>query len=94
VRLQQDDSYAWDHGDYAAEIDNNWVGFVGPACRTSASTAPARRRDRIRPGANSGQETVPEQSAHNPGPWSTRPTSSRPPLYIAGLHDDYLPTVG
>jgi hypothetical protein len=25
-----DDQYAWDHGDYAAEINTNYVGFVGP----------------------------------------------------------------
>ncbi len=28
-----DNGFAWDHGDYAAEIDNNWVGFVGPGVR-------------------------------------------------------------
>ena len=25
-----DDGYAWDHGDYAAEIDSNYIGLAGP----------------------------------------------------------------
>src|SRR6202034_4242342 len=28
-----DDGYAWDHGDYAAEIDSNYIGFAGPGVR-------------------------------------------------------------
>lgn len=28
-----DPTYAWDHGDNAPEITNNWVGFVGPGVR-------------------------------------------------------------
>ena len=28
--VTQNTGFAWDHGDYAAEINNNWVGLVGP----------------------------------------------------------------
>ena len=28
-----DDGYAWDHGDYAAEINSNYIGFAGPGVR-------------------------------------------------------------
>jgi hypothetical protein len=28
--VTQNSGFAWDHGDYAAEIDTNYVGFVGP----------------------------------------------------------------
>ncbi len=31
--VQQDTGYAWDHGDYAAEINTNYAGFVGPGVR-------------------------------------------------------------
>ena len=28
--VTQNTGFAWDHGDYAAEINNNWAGIVGP----------------------------------------------------------------
>jgi hypothetical protein len=28
--VTQNTGFAWDHGDYAAEIDTNWLGIVGP----------------------------------------------------------------
>ena len=34
--VDQDTSFAWDHGDYAAEIDTNYVGFAGPGWQTWA----------------------------------------------------------
>jgi hypothetical protein len=82
-----DDEYAWDHGDYAAEIDTNYVGFVGPGVAhlgldgSNASEGPNSA------GPNSGQETVPEENTK--GPW-TDETDIRPTLmYLTGLRDDY-----
>ena len=33
--------FAYNHGDYAAEIDTNYVGLAGPGSRTLAWTASA-----------------------------------------------------
>ena len=44
-----DDGYAWDHGDYAAEIDSNYIGLAGPGCCPSGLTAQDRPTARARP---------------------------------------------
>ncbi len=33
--------FAWDHGDYAAEINTNYVGFVGPGVKNLGLDGPA-----------------------------------------------------
>ena len=89
--VQQNTGFAWDHGDYAAEINNNWVGYAGPDVRRP-------RRRRLGPaggpssaGARSGQETVPQQSAGDPGPWVDETDIQPTMLFLAGLHDSYAP---
>ena len=79
--------FAYNHGDYAAEIDTNYVGLAGPGSRTLAWTDPRPTRARVRPGANSGQVTVP--ASHTTGPWVDE-TDIRPTvMYLLGLKDDY-----
>jgi hypothetical protein len=85
--VTQNTGFAYDHGDYAAEINTNFLGLVGPGVKrlgldgTGAADGPSSA------GPNSGQVTVP--GSHTRGPWvdetDVRPTT----LYLTGLQDDY-----
>ena len=85
--VTQNTGFAYDHGDYAAEIDTNWLGLIGPGVEhlgldgTGAADGPSSA------GANSGQVTVP--GSDTTGPWVDE-TDVRPTLmYLTGLRDDY-----
>ena len=81
------DAYAWDHGDYAAEINTNWVGFVGPGVKNLGLDGPAANEGPNSAGANSGQTVVADY--HFRGPWVDE-TDIRPTImYLTGLRDDY-----
>jgi hypothetical protein len=85
--VQQETGYAWDHGDYAAEINTNYVGFVGPGVKHLGLDGPTASQGPSSAGANSGQIEVSDQ--HLPGPWVDE-TDIRPTLmYLTGLRDDY-----
>jgi hypothetical protein len=79
--------FAWDHGDYAAEINTNYVGFAGPGVQQLGLDGPAADAGTTSSGPNSGQIVVAQD--HFPGPWvdevDIRPTL----LYLAGISDDY-----
>ena len=47
--VTQNPGFAYDHGDYAAEINTNYVGFAGPGVKHAASTGPARPTARTPP---------------------------------------------
>jgi hypothetical protein len=84
---QQETGFAWDHGDYAAEIDTNYVAFAGPGVRHLGLDGSPAAAGPSSAGPDSGQITVPEEGTT--GPW-TDETDIRPTLlYLAGLHDDY-----
>jgi len=85
--VTQNTGFGYDHGDYAAEIDTNYIGMAGPGVRhlgldgTPAGAGPNSA------GPDSGQITVPDE--HTTGPW-TDETDIRPTImYLAGLRDDY-----
>jgi hypothetical protein len=83
----QSSGYAYDHGDYAAEINTNYAAFAGPGVRTLGLDGPAADQGPSSAGPDSGQITVPQQ--HLPGTWVDE-TDIRPTLlYLAGLRDDY-----
>ena len=85
--VQQETGFAWDHGDYAAEINTNYVGFVGPGVKHLGLDGPTASQGPSSAGANSGQIEVSDQ--HLPGPWVDE-TDIRPTLmYLTGLRDDY-----
>jgi hypothetical protein len=85
----QDDEFAWDHGDYAAEINTNYVGFVGPGVRQLGLDGPTPSQGPNSAGANSGLTVSADY--HLPGPWVDE-TDIRPTMmYLLGLHDDYEP---
>jgi hypothetical protein len=85
--VTQDDSFAWDHGDYAAEIDTNWLGLAGPGVKNLGLDGSAASAGPNSAGANSGQVTVP--GSGTTGPWVDE-TDIRPTImYLTGLKDDY-----
>ena len=82
-----DDEYAWDHGDYAAEINTNYIGFAGPGVRQLGLQGLPPNEGPNSAGPNSGQEVVADSGTT--GPW-TDETDIRPTLmYLTGLRDDY-----
>jgi hypothetical protein len=85
--VQINTGYAWDHGDYAAEIDTNWAGFVGPGVKNLGLDGSTPSQGPSSAGASSGQVTVPAENTT--GTW-TDETDIRPTLmYLTGLKDDY-----
>ena len=57
--IDQNPGFAVDHGDYAAEIDTNYVGIVGPGVAHLGLDGSAADAGPSSAGANSGQVTVP-----------------------------------
>jgi hypothetical protein len=79
--------FAYNHGDYAAEIDTNYVGLAGPGVNNLGLDGSAANAGPSSAGANSGQVTVP--ASHTTGPWVDE-TDIRPTvMYLLGLKDDY-----
>jgi hypothetical protein len=85
--VTQNSGFGWDHGDYAAEINTNYVGMVGPGVKNLGLDGPTPEDGPNSAGPNSGQTTVP--GSGTTGTWvdeaDIRPTL----LYLAGLRDDY-----
>jgi hypothetical protein len=85
--VTQNTGFAWNHGDYAAEIDTNWLGVVGPGVAHRGLDGPAADVGPSSAGPDSGQITVP--GSGTTGTWIDE-TDIRPTLlYLAGLKDDY-----
>jgi hypothetical protein len=83
----QTNGFAWDHGDYAAEINTNFVGFVGPGVKQLGVDGPSASEGPSSAGPNSGQTVVADY--HFRGPWVDE-TDIRPTMmYLTGLTDDY-----
>jgi len=82
-----DNGFAWDHGAYAAEINTNYVGFVGPGVKNIGLDGQAPGTGPNSAGPNSGQEVV--ANSGTTGTWVDE-TDIRPTLiYLTGLKDDY-----
>ena len=82
-----DDGFAWDHGDYAAEINTNYVGFVGPGVKHLGLDGSPPSAGPSSAGPNSGQVVV--VNSGTTGTW-TDETDIRPTeMYLLGLKDDY-----
>jgi hypothetical protein len=79
--------FAWDHGDYAAEINTNFVGYVGPGVKQLGLDGPTASEGPSSAGADSGQTVVADN--HFRGPWVDE-TDIRPTImYLTRLTDDY-----
>jgi hypothetical protein len=87
--VQQNTSYAWDHGDYAAEINTNYLGLVGPGVRNLGLDGSAPSAGPNSAGPNSGQTTVP--GSGTTGTWIDETDIQPTLMYLTGLKDDYVP---
>jgi hypothetical protein len=80
-------SFAWNHGDYAPEIDTTWLGMVGPGVKNLGLDGSGPSQGPNSAGPNSGQGTIP--GSGTTGTWVDH-TDIRPTLmYLLGLQDDY-----
>ena len=81
--------FAWDHGYYTQEIDNTWVGFVGPGVAHKGIDGLTPAEGPSSDGsANSSPQPV--TALKNPGTWADM-TDIRPTLLsLVGLKDDYV----
>ncbi len=85
--VAQNTGFAYDHGDYAAEIDTNYFGVAGPGVRHLGLDGSAAAAGPNSAGPDSGQVTVPDSGTK--GTWVDE-TDIRPTLmYLTGLRDDY-----
>jgi hypothetical protein len=85
---QVNQGFAWDHGYYAPEIDNTWLGLVGPGVAhngidgSSAAAGPSSDD-----GANSNPQLV--TSISNSGTWADHTDTRATLMALTGLKDDY-----
>jgi hypothetical protein len=85
--VTQNTGFAWDHGDYAAEINTNFVGIAGPGVKNLSLDGTAADAGPNSAGPDSGQVTVP--GSGTTGTWVDE-TDIRPTImYLTGLRDDY-----
>ena len=90
--IDQTDGFAWDHGDYAAEIDTNWAAFAGPGVANLGLDGSPPNGGPNSAGPNSGQVTVPQSGTT--GTWIDE-TDIRPTImYLTGLKDATSRTAG
>jgi hypothetical protein len=87
--VTQTTGFAYDHGDYAAEIDTNYVGFVGPGVKNLGLDGSAANAGPSSAGATSGQVTVPQSGTT--GTWLDETDIQPTLMYLTGLKDDYVP---
>jgi hypothetical protein len=82
-----DNGFAWDHGDYAAEINTNYVGFGGPGVEHLGLDGQPPSQGPNSAGPDSGQ--IAAVNSGTTGTW-TDETDIRPTeMYLVGLRDDY-----
>ena len=66
--VTQNTGFAWDHGDYAAEINMTYLGLVGPGVKHLGIDGWGPAQGPNSAGPNSGQSTVADLA--NPGIWA------------------------
>jgi hypothetical protein len=81
--------FAWDHGYYAPEIVDTWLGLVGPGVANKGVDGfTAAQGPNSADGANSNPKL--DTAVGNPGTWADH-TDIRPTmLALLGLKDDYV----
>lgn len=82
-------SFAWDHGDYAPEINTTWLGLVGPGVAHLGLDGLGAGQGPSSAGPNSGQGTIPQEQ--NPGIWTDHADIQPTLMHLVGLSDDYIP---
>jgi hypothetical protein len=82
--------YAWNHGYYAPEIDNTWLGLVGPGvANKGVDGSTAAQGPSSANGANSTPQLV--TSISNPGTWADHTDIAPTIMALTGLTPDYVP---
>ncbi len=85
--VTQNTGFAYNHGDYAAEINTNYLGLAGPGVKPLGLDGQAPATGPNSAGPNSGQVVV--ANSGTTGTWVDE-TDIRPTLiYLTGLKDDY-----
>jgi hypothetical protein len=87
--VTQNTGFAWDHGDYANEINTDFAAFAGPGVANLGIDGSGPADGPTSSGANSGQVTVVDTQASNPGPWTDTTDLRATALHLLGLTDDY-----
>ena len=83
-----DPGFAYNHGDYAAEINTNYVGIAGPGVKHLGLDGSGPADGPNSAGANSGQTEVVD--THLQGPWTDETDIQPTEMYLLGLHTDYV----
>ena len=82
--------YAWNHGYYAPEINNTWLGFVGPGVKHIGTDGSGPGQGPSSAGtANSGTTT--DTQVVNNGTWADQSDVQPTIMALTGLKDDYVP---
>jgi hypothetical protein len=87
--VTQNTGFAWDHGDYAAEINMTYLGLAGPGVRHLGLNGWNSKQGPNSAGPNSGQ--VESVDLANPGIWTDHTDIQPTEMYLTGLKDDYVP---
>ncbi len=77
-----DPGFAWDHGDYAAEIDTNYAAFAGPGVQRLGLDGSGPADGPNSAGPNSGQTEVIDTNLQ--GPWTDETDIQPTEMYLAG----------
>jgi hypothetical protein len=81
--------YAWNHGYYAPEVDNTWLGIVGPGvAQTGVDGSTAATGPSSADGSNSNPQLV--TSIANAGTWADHTDIQPTIMALTGLKDDYV----
>jgi hypothetical protein len=86
--VTQNTGFAYDHGDYAAEINSTYLGLAGPGVRHLGLNGWNPEQGPGSAGADSGQAVVVNEA--NPGIWTDHTDIQPTEMYLTGLKDDYV----
>jgi hypothetical protein len=87
--VTQNTGFAWDHGDYAGEINMTYLGLAGPGVKHLGLNGWNSEQGPNSAGPNSGQ--VESVDLANPGIWADHTDIQPTEMYLTGLKDDYVP---
>ena len=85
--VTQNTGFAYDHGDYAAEINTNYVGFAGPGVKRLGLDGSDAAEGPNSAGPDSGQTEV--INSGTKGTWTDETDIEPTELYLLGLRGDY-----
>jgi hypothetical protein len=86
--VTQSPSFAYDHGDYAAEINTNYVAFAGPGVQNLGLDGSGAADGPNSAGPNSGQVEV--VNSGTTGTWVDETDIEPTILYLSGVQGDYV----